>query len=628
MKKLLALLLLFTTLNLYASEAAKIVDVRGEVQILGSDGNSRKAQKDEFVDVDEVITTFKKSFIKLQFIDNSLTTLGPESELRVEVFSPEAPGVLNLVKGSLRSKVTKDYMKISPSSSKLFIKTKSASMGVRGTEFLWTYDPSMDQTGIVTIEGVVRFVRFNSDADSNTVDAKKLDELLNSKNAVTVTKGQGSYSHPKIEKGVAPSEDLPLDLMREIRRMDLTALSSKSINNSIISKSRSDKNNKDIVKNNKDSLKEEKPIVDNSQNGIVSRDLKEDNAFKNLTALEQRSDVANDSIGKGRDQGTLSVSNSNVTNLAFPLKEELVSSSDKEEKDVEKEVNKKLKELEKLQESEDLESVKARAAKRKLEEQELLSIGLREKNKDRSTKAKLANDLNEEALKRERLKAGYVPNLKEQEVRLSDLDLRNPKNALNEADGKLDAETEKQLAEQAKKSELDVNATSVISGYVNKYSNVISSTKDTVAVIGAEVYDNSGSGSTSSGSGSSDDSSSSTTSLTDNSGSGSTSSGSSSGGTLRKIASTVYNTLTDSNSSTAGDTVSDAEAEQKLKEEALKREYEACIIEYKKKNRLAPTAPMSAFLKRQQDAQAFCNEKVYGSGTDTTTTTDPASTGK
>ena len=54
----------------------------------------------------------------------------------VASFTKKKAGILNLIKGKLRSKVTKDYMNMSDKEkSKLFIVTKTAAMGVRGTEF-------------------------------------------------------------------------------------------------------------------------------------------------------------------------------------------------------------------------------------------------------------------------------------------------------------------------------------------------------------------------------------------------------------------------------------------------------------------------------------------------------------
>src|SRR5690606_40301890 len=45
-------------------------------------------------------------------------------------------GVINVLSGKIRSKVTKNYLDMDQDKSKLFVKSKSAVMGIRGTDFI------------------------------------------------------------------------------------------------------------------------------------------------------------------------------------------------------------------------------------------------------------------------------------------------------------------------------------------------------------------------------------------------------------------------------------------------------------------------------------------------------------
>lgn len=166
MKKIITLLTLFT-LILFAfagGESKKVAVIkmkRGKAIILKPDGSKVPAVKGEWVTQGSVIKTQAKSFVRLSFIDKSTVNVGPSSEMKIEKFSKQEAGVLNVISGKIRSKVSKDYLQMNKKKSKLFVKSKSAVMGVRGTDFVYSYNPRTDSATTVLFEGSIVFNKIN-----------------------------------------------------------------------------------------------------------------------------------------------------------------------------------------------------------------------------------------------------------------------------------------------------------------------------------------------------------------------------------------------------------------------------------------------------------------------------------
>lgn len=88
--------------------------------------------------------------------------------------------------------------------SKLYIKTKTAAMGVRGTEFHVSFNPENLRTALVTLSGEVSFAQINSEAIANSIDRSALERTVSSSDAVLVTKGQFSGSSPDLPRATIP----------------------------------------------------------------------------------------------------------------------------------------------------------------------------------------------------------------------------------------------------------------------------------------------------------------------------------------------------------------------------------------------------------------------------------------
>jgi hypothetical protein len=176
MKSLMALLaVMFFSLSALAQTKVAVVKVlRGEVDVL-TIGKTTRLKVNEWVEQGSVIKTAERSFVKLVFTDKSQMNLGPNSEMKIESFSGKDSGVIDLVKGKIRSQVTKDYLQMQDrDKSKLFIKTKTAVLGVRGTDFM--VSTNENTTSTILFEGEIVF---NKLSERDQSSPSSLEDTVN-----------------------------------------------------------------------------------------------------------------------------------------------------------------------------------------------------------------------------------------------------------------------------------------------------------------------------------------------------------------------------------------------------------------------------------------------------------------
>ncbi len=181
---------------------AKVIQVRGKVYNVDT---KKRIKKNQWVKEGATILTKKRSFVKLLFIDKSKMSLGPTSKMKISKFPKNDAGIISLMKGQLRSKVTKNYLEMKKrEKSKLFIKTKTAAMGVRGTDFQVNYNPINENTSLITFEGRV-LINSISREIARSFSQSILEDVVSAPTAVAVTKGQFSGVLPKVNtKPLAP----------------------------------------------------------------------------------------------------------------------------------------------------------------------------------------------------------------------------------------------------------------------------------------------------------------------------------------------------------------------------------------------------------------------------------------
>ena len=124
MKFLICKILLVLSFNIFAETEKSVCTVskiRGEAKAKLPDGKIVVLEKDLSLPEGSIIKTSDKSFVKLVFIDESTMSVGVNSIVKITSFSKDNAGILTLVRGQIRSKVTKDYMEMEDKNkSKLF----------------------------------------------------------------------------------------------------------------------------------------------------------------------------------------------------------------------------------------------------------------------------------------------------------------------------------------------------------------------------------------------------------------------------------------------------------------------------------------------------------------------------
>lgn len=148
--------------------------IRGEVDLLIM-GKTIKLKKDDWVKEGSVVKTADKSFVKLIFIDKSQMNIGPNTEMKIAKFNGNEAGIIDLVKGKIRSQVTKDYLQMKDKDrSKIFVKTPNAVMGIRGTDFMISTNGI--NTSAVLFEGSVVFAK---NTDFSNASTGRLEDIVN-----------------------------------------------------------------------------------------------------------------------------------------------------------------------------------------------------------------------------------------------------------------------------------------------------------------------------------------------------------------------------------------------------------------------------------------------------------------
>lgn len=237
MKKLL-LLFLFTSLSSFSKPGqlvGKVSLIRGKVTLLAPGKKLPNELKlEDRVLEDASIVTREKSFVQIRFDDGSLLNIGPSSKVVVAKMDKEGNGIINLLKGKLRSDVKSNYEK----KKRFFIRTRNTAVGVRGTEFETIYNPENQVTSLLTYQGEVAIAKTEDSIDLGKTNLKKakravrrfdnkivleeepelvdvneeqLDKIL-SKESVVVKKGQFSQTVTKLESVSQPVVISPVQL--------------------------------------------------------------------------------------------------------------------------------------------------------------------------------------------------------------------------------------------------------------------------------------------------------------------------------------------------------------------------------------------------------------------------------
>jgi len=197
--------LIYATTN--ESEVATVLIVKGNVKAITKDGKEFAVKIDQKLMEGTKVETADKSYAKVIFIDKSQMTIAPKSTMEITTFPKKNAGIISLIKGQIRSQVTKDYMQMDDKEkSKLFIKTQTAAMGIRGTDFQVNFNPENQNTTLITFEGKVRLAAIERDQIRANFDQINLEKIVSSEKSVLVKQGEISAVNLNIaERAMIPT---------------------------------------------------------------------------------------------------------------------------------------------------------------------------------------------------------------------------------------------------------------------------------------------------------------------------------------------------------------------------------------------------------------------------------------
>ncbi len=207
--KILALitLVLFQLSAMAEPIIGSVTKIRGDVTILEVGfREAKKAIMGQNITKEASVLTSEKSFIKITLLDKTEISLGPNSKMIINQTPADKVGLISLIKGKIRTEVVKDLAKTN-SQEKFFVKTRSAAMGVRGTNFETMYNPENNITNLITFRGQVALVK-TEEQNLNIHNA------LTAKDTVLVNKGTFAAISDNLTNATAPVKLSPVQYTR------------------------------------------------------------------------------------------------------------------------------------------------------------------------------------------------------------------------------------------------------------------------------------------------------------------------------------------------------------------------------------------------------------------------------
>jgi ferric-dicitrate binding protein FerR (iron transport regulator) len=222
-----ALLALCTSLpstsNAKEKEIGTVASIEGQAEI-GRGGAWTAAAVGAPVHADDLLRTGKPGHMRVVFDDDTVLTLGDSSELTVSdhAFAPEkgeARSLIDLVSGTVNA-VVSDYYR-NPNAA-YEVKTKTATAGVRGTEFVVSYAPGEELTEVFVVDGRVEVTSQVEDVE-NTV-------FLEANEVTYVRSGELPSAPNRYEEGVLRQRLDSIDFIGERGFENLAASSMIAVN--------------------------------------------------------------------------------------------------------------------------------------------------------------------------------------------------------------------------------------------------------------------------------------------------------------------------------------------------------------------------------------------------------------
>ena len=206
-KKIILLSVLFMTNVAYAN-IAKVVALQGEVSII-RDGKTFFVTRESNIKKQDQIETKKNSKLQLLFKDQTIISIGNNSVFKVNEYlfdekNKNVKAEFSMFKGIFRT-ITGKIGKIAP--KKFILKTKTASIGIRGTQIVMNIQQNKED--IFCTEGKIYVTSFKTKRGI-TVSAGKFVSINPANIKLKVKKIRNNDLY-KINKSVSFSSNILID---------------------------------------------------------------------------------------------------------------------------------------------------------------------------------------------------------------------------------------------------------------------------------------------------------------------------------------------------------------------------------------------------------------------------------
>lgn len=183
--------------NSYAKTIGTITKLKGQATILEiGHREASNLQLGSTVSKDASILTMEKSFVQITLQDKTTINLGPKSKIILDqspVDDLGEVGIVNLMMGKIRSEVTHKQVR---GKEKLFIKTRTAALGVRGTDFQTIYNPENKITSLITFDGKVAMAKAETPIEKISTNDLKEATLVEKGRFSTVSENLQHVTEP------------------------------------------------------------------------------------------------------------------------------------------------------------------------------------------------------------------------------------------------------------------------------------------------------------------------------------------------------------------------------------------------------------------------------------------------
>lgn len=167
--RLIIMSLIFFSQVTFAAEQGVFMVVKGKVKV--DTGKSiTEVKVGAKVQVGDVVITDKDSRAKIVMSDRNIINVSPETKFKIEKYSntkDDKNVKINLIEGKIRNNVEQSY---DNKNSKFEVKTATAVAGVRGTQFITSYDKKTKATEVITLKGQVYFQKIGGASEGPQSD--------------------------------------------------------------------------------------------------------------------------------------------------------------------------------------------------------------------------------------------------------------------------------------------------------------------------------------------------------------------------------------------------------------------------------------------------------------------------